>query len=36
VKIEGAIDVKAVRDEITLVTEGGEAAFRLRKAKYGF
>lgn len=36
VKIEGAIDMKGVRDEITLVTEGGEQAFRLRKAKYGF
>jgi chromosome segregation protein len=36
VKIEGAIDIKGVRDEITLVTEGGEQAFRLRKAKYGF
>lgn len=36
IKIVGAIDVEAVRKEITLVTEGGEPAFRLRKAKYGF
>lgn len=32
----GAIDVTAVRDEITRVMEGGEKAFRLRKDKYGF
>jgi len=36
VKLEGAIDVPNVRDEITLVMEGGERAFRLRKDKYGF
>lgn len=36
IKVEGAIDVAAVRDEITHVMEGGERAFRLRKAKYGF
>ncbi|MDN5762432.1 MAG: AAA family ATPase [Microlunatus sp.] len=36
VKVEGAIDVPDVRDEITRVMEGGEKAFRLRKAKYGF
>lgn len=36
IKIEGAIDVAEVRDEITHVMEGGERAFRLRKAKYGF
>ena len=36
VKLEGAIDMPAVRDEITRVMEGGEKAFRLRKEKYGF
>ncbi|HET9873179.1 MAG TPA: AAA family ATPase [Propionibacteriaceae bacterium] len=36
VKLEGAIDMPAVRDEITGVMEGGEKAFRLRKEKYGF
>jgi hypothetical protein len=36
IKTAGAIDVEAVRKEISLVTEGGEQAFRLRKAKYGF
>jgi type III restriction enzyme len=36
VKLEGAIDVPAMRDEITRVMEGGEKAFRLRKEKYGF
>lgn len=36
IKEEGAIDVAAVRDEITSVMEGGERAFRLRKEKYGF
>lgn len=36
VKLEGAIDIPAVRDEITQVMEGGEKAFRLRKARYGF
>ncbi|WP_032364321.1 TrlF family AAA-like ATPase [Rhodococcoides fascians] len=33
---QGAIDVAAVRNEITSVMEGGERAFRLRKEKYGF
>jgi chromosome segregation protein len=33
---EGAIDVPHVRDAIKRVMEGGEAAFRLRKEKYGF
>lgn len=32
----GAIDNKDVKEEITLVTEGGEQAFKLRKSKYGF
>jgi type III restriction enzyme len=36
VKIQGAIDIPAVRDVITDVMEGGEKAFRLRKDKYGF
>ena len=36
IKLEGAIDVPAVCDEITVVMEGGEKAFRLRKEKYGF
>ncbi|HEX4103379.1 MAG TPA: AAA family ATPase [Pseudonocardiaceae bacterium] len=36
VKLEGAIDMPTVRDEITHVMEGGEKAFRLRKEKYGF
>lgn len=33
---EGAIDVPAVRDAIKKIMEGGEAAFNLRKEKYGF
>lgn len=36
IKLEGAIDVPELRSEITTVMEGGERAFRLRKAKYGF
>jgi chromosome segregation protein len=36
IKVEGAIDSKTVRDEITSVMEGGEKAFVLRKSKYGF
>lgn len=36
IKLQGAIDMPAVRDEITKVMEGGEKAFRLRKEKYGF
>jgi chromosome segregation protein len=36
IKLEGAIDIPGVRDEITVVMEGGEKAFRLRKEKYGF
>ena len=35
-KVSGAIDIPAVRKEITNVMEGGEKAFRLRKEKYGF
>ena len=33
---EGAIDVPEVRDAIKRIMEGGEAAFNLRKEKYGF
>lgn len=33
---QGAIDIKDVRVEITKIMEGGEAAFKLRKDKYGF
>jgi type III restriction enzyme len=36
IKNIGAIDNKDVKEEITLVTEGGEQAFKLRKSKYGF
>lgn len=36
IKEEGAIDKKAIRNEITSVMEGGEKAFKLRKEKYGF
>lgn len=33
---EGAIDVPSVREAIKRIMEGGEAAFTLRKNKYGF
>ena len=33
---EGAIDVDEVREAIKRIMEGGEAAFNLRKVKYGF
>jgi type III restriction enzyme len=36
VRVQGAIDVSEVRDEITRVMEGGAEAFQLRKQKYGF
>lgn len=36
IKYEGAIDVENVRNEITVVMEGGAEAFTLRKQKYGF
>ena len=36
IKVEGAIDIKEIRSEVTSVMEGGERAFRLRKEKYGF
>jgi len=33
---EGAIDMPNARDAIKAIMEGGEAAFNLRKEKYGF
>ncbi len=36
IKAVGAIDNVGIKDEITLVTEGGEQAFKLRMEKYGF
>ncbi|MBZ5723292.1 MAG: AAA family ATPase [Acidobacteriia bacterium] len=36
IKAVGAIDNGGIREEITLVTEGGERAFKLRMEKYGF
>ena len=36
IKSLGAIDIEGIRNEITRVMEGGEAAFKLRKEKYGF
>jgi len=36
IKIQGAIDIDAVRTEIATVMEGGREAFTLRKEKYGF
>jgi chromosome segregation protein len=36
VKYEGAIDNQEIKKEITLIMEGGEKAFKLRKEKYGF
>jgi len=36
IKCCGAIDVDEINKEITVVMEGGRAAFRLRKEKYGF
>jgi chromosome segregation protein len=36
IKYRGAIDVQEIREEIKRVMEGGERAFQLRKAKYGF
>lgn len=36
IKLTGAIDNEKIRDEITTITEGGPAAFKLRKEKYGF
>lgn len=36
IKCRGAIDMDDIRNEITMVMEGGKEAFRLRKEKYGF
>lgn len=36
IKVEGAIDDLNVKKEITTIMEGGERAFKLRQAKYGF
>lgn len=36
IKAVGAIDNEVIKDEITLVTEGGRQAFKLRMDKYGF
>lgn len=36
IKATGAIDNKIIKEEITLVTEGGKHAFKLRMDKYGF
>ena len=36
IRSQGAIDVEAVRTDIATVMEGGPAAFKLRKDKYGF
>ena len=36
IKVEGAIDDIEVKKEITTIMEGGEKAFKLRQAKYGF
>ena len=35
-KFEGSIDNNEIKSEITLIMEGGEKAFKLRKEKYGF
>ena len=36
IKAVGAIDNSQIKEEITLVTEGGRQAFKLRMDKYGF
>jgi chromosome segregation protein len=36
IKALGAIDAKEIKKEITMVMEGGEKAFQLRREKYGF
>lgn len=36
IKVQGAIDVEEVRNEVATVMEGGRDAFTLRKDKYGF
>jgi chromosome segregation protein len=36
IKLQGAIDIPKVKERITLIMEGGEKAFKLRKEKYAF
>jgi type III restriction enzyme len=36
IKLQGAIDITKVKEKITVIMEGGEKAFKLRKEKYGF
>ncbi len=36
IKLEGAIDIPEIRNEITAVMEGGKTAFLMRQDKYGF
>ncbi|MFI4852587.1 MAG: TrlF family AAA-like ATPase [Gimesia chilikensis] len=36
IKLEGAIDIPEIRNEITTVMEGGKTAFLMRQDKYGF
>jgi type III restriction enzyme len=36
IKLQGAIDIEEVRNEIASVMEGGREAFTLRREKYGF
>lgn len=36
IKVVGAIDKRAIKEEIILVTEGGRDAFKLRMDQYGF
>ena len=36
IQVDGAIDTPAVRDAVTDIMEGGQAAFDLRARKYGF
>lgn len=36
IKCEGAIDIPTIRNEITIVMEGGKTAFLMRQDKYGF
>jgi type III restriction enzyme len=36
IKVEGAIDMQSIRNEITKIMEGGKDAFQLRRDKYGF
>lgn len=36
IKLIGAIDNEMIKEEITLITEGGRQAFKLRMEKYGF